>query len=192
MMKTVDWQVLKQRLAAASAQLETSFSHDSETSQKILSQRALQLAAHDVETARLLSVDHIVFRLGRETYAIETALVVGVFRLTGLARLPGSREPLYGVTLWRGEILTVFDLRAMLGVSTSTLNDLGRVIVIGGERVCFGFLADSVTGEVPVIPSYVHPLPGSENLLVRGITPEAVIVLNPEQLLLLPEHRSSQ
>ena len=188
----VDWSALRKRLEAASRDSASENSGDAEKLQKILTERAQRLALPEGENAQRLSVNHIVFRLGRETYALETSTVMGVFRLTGFARLPGSREPAYGVTLWRGEVLTVFDLRSMLGVSTTALNDLSRVIVVGGERTCFGFLADSVSGETPIISSDIHALPGSENPLVSGITSDAVIVLNPGQLLLLTEHRSEQ
>jgi len=186
--KTIDWVALRRRLDEAHAGLDSASEVNHEATQRVLKQRAALLAEPAVRETESGSVDLITFRLGRESCAIDTKVVLNVFRLTGLARLPGAAVPVYGVTLWRGEIMTVLDLRPLLGLSTVALSDLGRVIVVGQTRAAFGFLADSVTGVRATLPAEIHPSSGKSGLhqgLVRGITSDAVLVLDAEELLRL-------
>jgi purine-binding chemotaxis protein CheW len=132
------------------------------------------------------ALEVITFTLANETYALESRLVVAVFRLTDLSPLPGAEPPVCGVTAWRGELLTMLDLRPLLGLSSTTLNDLSRVIVLGEERPAFGVLADAVR-ELVILPASEVREPsegtaaGREYL--RGITGEAVLVLDARKLL---------
>lgn len=186
--KTIDWVALRRRLDEARGGLDSASAVDHESAQRILKQRAALLAEPAVRETESGSVDLITFRLGRESCAIDAKVVLNVFRLAGLARLPGAAVPVYGVTLWRGEIMTVLDLRPLLGLSTVALSDLGRVIVIGKSRAAFGFLADGVTGVRAILPAEIHPSSGKSGLhqgLVRGITSDAVLVLDAEELLRL-------
>jgi purine-binding chemotaxis protein CheW len=186
--KTIDWVALRRRLDEAHAGLDSASEVNHEATQRVLKQRAALLAEPAVRETESGSVDLITFRLGRESCAIDTKVVLNVFRLAGLARLPGAAVPVYGVTLWRGEIMTVLDLRPLLGLSTIALSDLGRVIVVGQSRAAFGFLADSVTGVRATLPTEIHPSSGKSGLhqgLVRGITSDAVLVLDAEELLRL-------
>lgn len=186
--KTIDWQALRRRLDEAHAGLDRTGAAGTDSTRSVLDQRAARLAEPPAPEVPAGSVDLITFRLGRESCAIDAAIVLNVFRLAGLARLPGAAVPVYGVTLWRGEIMTVLDLRPLLGVSTAALSDLGRVIVVGRTRAVFGFLADSVTGVRATLPSEIHPSSGksgSQQGLVRGITSDATLVLDDEELLRL-------
>jgi len=186
--KAIDWVALRRRLDDARVGLDSAGAVNHESTQRVLKQRAALLAEPAVRETDSASVDLITFRLGRESCAIDAKVVLNVFRLAGLARLPGAAVPVYGVTLWRGEIMTVLDLRPLLGLSTVALSDLGRVIVIGKSRAAFGFLADSVTGMRATLPAEIHPSSGKPGLhqgLVRGITSDAVLVLDAEELLRL-------
>jgi purine-binding chemotaxis protein CheW len=184
----VDWTKLRRRLEEARAALDSSAAVSAASIQDVLEKRAARLAQRPVTEAQSAPVDLIAFRLGREICAIDARVVMNVFRLAGLARLPGAAVPVYGVTLWRGEIMTVMDLRPLLGLSTAALNDLGRVIVVGRSRAAFGFLVDSVSGVRPTLPEEIHPSAaksGSHKGLVKGITSDAVQVLDADQLLRL-------
>ena len=186
--RTIDWQALRRRLDEAHAGLDRAGAAGAASTRAVLDQRAARLAEPPAPEVPAGSVDLITFRLGRENCAIDAAVVLNVFRLAGLARLPGAAVPVYGVTLWRGEVMTVLDLRPLLGMSTIALSDLGRVIVVGRSRAAFGFLADSVTGVRATLPSEIHPSSGKSGLqqsLVRGITSDATLVLDDEELLRL-------
>src|SRR4051812_44295095 len=99
--------------------------------QKILERRTRELArpVHTASHADGRLVVH--FTLGGEHLVIEAKWLLGVTKVTTLAALPGAEAPVRGVTVWRGDLLTVLDIRPVLGISTAVLSDLTRVLVLG-------------------------------------------------------------
>jgi purine-binding chemotaxis protein CheW len=132
----------------------------------------------------------LVFGVAGQRYAIESRFVVEVFHLSELALLPGAEPPVIGVVGWRGRLLTIMDLRAMLGLPTTGLDDLGRVIVLGDERPEFGVLADVVEEITTLSESEVRvPQRGIQvsERYVRGVALDAVLVLDAAELLRVDE-----
>jgi purine-binding chemotaxis protein CheW len=131
-------------------------------------------------------VELLTFGLADEVCALESRYVVEVHRLTDLALLPGAQPPVLGVTAWRGGLLTILDLRPLLGVAAGALNDLGRVIVLGETQPAFGILADAVLDLVCVgVSDIVAPPDGVavRREFLRGVTGEVVLVLDGQRLL---------
>jgi purine-binding chemotaxis protein CheW len=155
------------------------------TVRQLLDERARALA-RPVEAPRTGDVELVVFALADEVYALESHYVVEVLRLSSLAFLPGATPPVLGLTTWRGGLLTVLDLRPLLGLATASLNDLGRVIVMGETRAAFGVLADAVRGLVRLEASAIDrsaDKAAKAPEYVRGVTGEGCVVLDAEQLL---------
>jgi len=126
--------------------------------------------------------EFITFTLAGERYAIDSGFTHEVFRLTMFSRLP-SRNPLaFGVVVWRGDLLTILDIRSALGLPLNALSDLASVIVVGEARPEFGILADRVH-HVTALDAPLEPVSGRN--LVAGMTPDAMQVLEPEALLRL-------
>lgn len=156
------------------------------TTSVLLERRAAALATPARASASAALLEAVVFRLGPETYALESAYVFAVFRLTELARVPGAPPPVHGVTLWNGELITVVDVRGVLGISATALNDLARVIVVGADRPAFGMLADLVEGIRRFPPEALHAAgtaAGAATGYVTAMTTDAVLVLDAERLL---------
>lgn len=153
---------------------------------EVLAERARSLARPALTPPAGDVLELITFALANEVYALESRYVVAVFQLTDLSPLPGAEPPMFGATAWRGELLTILDLRRVLSLSTAALNDLCRVIVLGEERPVFGILADAVR-ELVTLPAAGVRQPtegiatGGEYL--RGITADAVLVLDAAKLL---------
>jgi purine-binding chemotaxis protein CheW len=156
----------------------------------LLAERARKLAA-PVAVVPVGRVDVLAFDLARERYGIESRYVQAVFVLRHRAPLPGARAPIHGVTAWRGDLLTLLELRSTLGLPVDALNDLARVIVLGvNGSPAFGILTDAVHSIVPVDLDTLHPLPdgsGRHRRFLKGITGDALLILDPEALLGLTE-----
>lgn len=182
----LDWAEIRERVEAAGRAVAGETAASPERMSEVLEERARALARAAVPPPAGEALEVITFTLANEIYAVESRLVVAVFRLTDLSPLPGAEPPVCGVTAWRGELLTMLDLRPLLGLSPTALNDLSRVIVLGEERPAFGVLADAVRELVILPASEVREPPegtaaGREYL--RGITGEAVLVLDAMKLL---------
>jgi purine-binding chemotaxis protein CheW len=153
---------------------------------ELLRRRARQLARVPRPDRRHDTEQMILFRLGDERFAIDASCVLQVAVLRELTPLPGAPAPLFGVTHWRGEVLTVLDLRGPLGVQVHGLTDLGRVLVMAGPDRRFGVLADAVTDMVGIDPDRIQPLPeedAARGSLLRGVADDALLVLDGGALL---------
>jgi purine-binding chemotaxis protein CheW len=158
------------------------------TPSEILEDRARRLARPAAsETAAAFGVEMLAFSVGRERYAVESRFVFAVVQLADLVPLPGARAPVVGLTRWRGDVLTVLDLRRVVGGAPGALDDLGRVIAMGVTSPEFGVLADILDGLLVVDPSSLHPLRSERNVeipgLIRGVTSDAVHVLDAAVLI---------
>jgi len=152
----------------------------------VLEGRARVLARPLATPAREERFDVLTLALAGERYAVESCQVVEVFKLRDLALLPGAEPPVLGIAAWRGGLLTVLDLRPVLGLPASALDDLGYVVVLGGERPAFGILADAVHDVVSLAASDVRiPTEGAAvgRAFLRGVAPGILLVLDAAKLL---------
>ena len=184
--RPVDWAEVRSRMEAAGRTLSGATSTAPEQVRAVLEERARALARPMGTPARIDEIEAVTFALANERYAIESQYVFEVFRLEDLSPLPGAKPPVFGVTAWRGELLTILDLREALGLSVTGLNDLSRMIVLGEERPAFGILADAVHGLVTLPAAQVREPPegvAAKREYLRGVTADAMLVLDAEQLL---------
>jgi purine-binding chemotaxis protein CheW len=187
----IDWPAIRRRIEAVGASA-AGVRRSPESVRALLDQRARQLAEpeHAISSD---AIDAITFQLAGETYGIVAEHVSGVSPLHGLTVVPGADEPVLGITEWRGDLLTILDLRRLLRLPVTGLNDLSMVIVLGGDRPVFGILADAVTGLASIVTTELYlPVRGTAATSghVRGLTREATILLNAESLLASSPTRS--
>ena len=152
----------------------------------ILRKRAADLARMPAVDRASEAMPAVIFELADERYAIEAGIVLQVHVLHELTPLAGARPPLFGITHWRGMVLTILDLRAELGVRSTGLTDLSRVLVIDGGRQPFGILADAARDFIDLAQTTVRPLSAEEasaRTLLRGITDDAVLVMDSDAVL---------
>lgn len=128
-------------------------------------------------------MEAITFTLAGETYALESGYAYEVFRLATFSRLPSQNPLAFGVLVWRGQLLTILDVRSVLGLSVTALSDLARVIVIGKNRPEFGILADRAHEVMTIDREPLEPAQG--RAYVSGITRDAVLVLDAAKILQL-------
>jgi purine-binding chemotaxis protein CheW len=153
--------------------------------QLLLEERARVLARPLTVTRAQDIVTVLSFMLARERYAVESREVWAVFRLRHFTRLPSAEPPLFGLTSWRGDVLTLLDLRPLLGAPATALDDLAYVVVLGDRRATYGLLADSVQDLVDISRTSLRPAENehsSRAAYVTGITPDALQLLNPSAL----------
>lgn len=182
----IDWSDVRRRVEAAGRAVAAEETSGAEEMRQVLESRARALARPAEEPGGREQLELITFSLGGERYAIELRYVVEVFRLTNLSQLPGAAAPVFGVTAWRGELLTILDLRRLLGVPGEGLDDLRIAVVLGDRRAPLAVLADAGEDLLVVDRHAVGPAPEGVAVnrdYVRGITADAVVLLDAERLL---------
>ncbi len=137
------------------------------------------------------SLEVLEFRLAQERYAVETRFVREVHPLRDLTPLPCTPPFVLGIVNVRGRILPVFDIKKFFGLPDKGLTDLHRIILVHGNDLEFGLLADAIasTQAIPVDALQVPPatLTGIRAEYLKGVTAERVMVLDLERILADPK-----
>jgi purine-binding chemotaxis protein CheW len=102
----------------------------------------------------------VVFRLGQEEFGVPIDSVQEIVRVPeALTHVPKAPAFVEGVINLRGSVLPVIDLRRRLGLSNVERSDRQRIMVFVIERVCTGFIVDSVAEVLKVERSAIEPAP---------------------------------
>jgi chemotaxis signal transduction protein len=110
-----DWDAARARLAEAQDRLALTGIADRD---RIFRARAELLARSEAAAGPDLERESIiVFRIGRERYAVPLSSVSEVIATAAIAPVPGAPPRVAGVIQFRGEIHPVFNLAQALGVS---------------------------------------------------------------------------
>ncbi len=155
---------------------------------RLLQDRARALARPIDQSSAHRGEAAVTFTLARERYMVEARYVHAAFRLRQFVRIPGATLPVVGVTRWRGDVLTLIDIRSLVGSPTTALDDLAVVLIIGNDRPEFGLLADTLEESARIQDDDVLPLQNrrgaeGDREVVRGVTRDARLVLDALALI---------
>lgn len=127
------------------------------------------------------------FRLAREDYAVEARFVREVGVLAQLTPVPCTPSFVLGMVNLHGEIVSVIDLRTLFELPAPGLSELNKLIVLEGEGMRFGILADAITGMASLPLAELQPalptLTGLRARYLHGVTPARTVVLDAGLLL---------
>jgi purine-binding chemotaxis protein CheW len=191
--RRLDWERVRAALARTEAALDEAQRPAPEVVRQVLEGRARRLAgtATAAAAAATATLRVACFELGVERYAIELRYLREVSKLRHIAEVPGVPDFVLGVSNVRGEMLSVFDLRRLLGVSARGLTDLARLLVLGRERAELGILVDTVGAVMDLDPALLAAPPETVSARGRrylcGVTRDALIAIDGRALLDDPE-----
>ncbi|MBI3853101.1 MAG: chemotaxis protein CheW [Verrucomicrobia bacterium] len=166
--------------------------NEANDARQILRARATALArtpppAPAAET--LLEV--LEFRLAQERYAVETRFVREVYPLKDLTPLPCTPPFVLGIVNVRGHILPVIDLKKFFDLPEKGLTDLHRIILVRGNDLELGLLADVIVGVRSIPADSLQPslptLTGIRKDYLKGVTAERLVVLDLVRILADPK-----
>jgi purine-binding chemotaxis protein CheW len=131
------------------------------------------------------------FKLAAERYALETRHVQDVQPLRDLTPLPGTPAFVLGIVNVRGRILPVLDLKKFFDLPERGLTDLHRIILLRGNDLEFGLLADVIVGVRSMPTDSLQPslptLTGIRAEYLKGIGEDRLVVLEVEHILADPK-----
>jgi purine-binding chemotaxis protein CheW len=159
--------------------------------ERILRARARALARTprpaSAESAMLKVLE---FRLASERYAVESRLVQEVHPLRDLTPLPCTPAFVLGIVNVRGRMLPVLDLKRFFDLPERGLTDLHRIILVQGNDLELGLLADVIVGvrsvETDSLQSSLPTLTGIRADFLKGVSDERLVVLDLDRILLDP------
>ncbi len=157
---------------------------------KILRDRARKLSQSPELQIASTSLEVLEFRLAQESYALETSYVSEVYPLKDLTPLPGTPSFMLGVVNVRGRITPVIDIKRFFELPDKGLTDLHRIILVKGNDLELGLLADSIVGvhsiAVDSLQASLPTLTGIRSDYLKGVTAERLVVLDLNRILTDP------
>lgn len=157
---------------------------------KILRDRARKLSQSPELQVASTSFEVLEFRLAQESYALETSYVSEVYPLKDLTPLPGTPSFMLGVVNVRGRITPVIDIKRFFELPDKGLTDLHRIILVKGNDLELGLLADSIVGvhsiAVDSLQASLPTLTGIRSDYLKGVTAERLVVLDLNRILTDP------
>ncbi len=143
------------------------------------------LAAAEPETLEIAT-----FSVGENLIGVDIRQVQEINRNMRIASVPMVPSRVRGVINLRGEVVTVIDLRTMLGLEAIEITREARNIVLssGGERI--GLLVDSISDVVTAAATDIVDAPGNlsgvDGRYFRGVLKldgELLLVLDVDEVL---------
>ena len=154
-------------------------------------------AERDVESAGS-GVKHVLFALDDTQYAVPMENVLELQRLPRITPLPSVPEWLRGVTNLRGDVLSVVDLRSLLGLPPVDRLVSQRLVVVRStvEEITTGWIVDRMIGVrrlvlEDMLPSSMLTI-GAAGRFLSGIVDvdgQLIAVLDVNRVLSSPEMR---
>ena len=159
---------------------------------QILRARAQALARPPERAAvAAASLELLEFRLANECYALETRYVREVYPLKNLTPLPCTPPFVLGIVNVRGRILPVLDLKKFFELPEEGLTDLHRIILVHGNDLELGLLADVIAGVRTIPVDSLQPslptLTGIRAEYLKGVTAARLVVLDLDRILADPK-----
>ena len=184
----IDWQRLKQRLAATEKALARGSEPRDADGRAVLRTRAQALASRPSAAAHARDgVEWVEFELAQRRFAVEAAFVREVQPLKELTGVPCTPPFVSGMINAHGRILAVIDLKKFFELSHSGLSDLNKVIILQQGDAEFGVLADRIVGTNRMSLAGLQPASsshgGRRTHCLRGVTPQQVVLIDGLQLL---------
>jgi purine-binding chemotaxis protein CheW len=99
------------------------------------------------------------FRVGRETFGVDIALVHEIVRVPEVTAVPDAPDFIEGVINLRGRIISLVDLRKRFGERQIVPHKKNRVIVVEFEQKFVGLIVDAASEVLRVPASDIEPPP---------------------------------
>ncbi|MEI7474292.1 MAG: chemotaxis protein CheW [bacterium] len=130
---------------------------------------------------------YLTFNLTEKNYAIEAAKIIEIVQLPELSILEKAPEYIVGVMNLRGKIISIIDMRRLLGIPQACYTIDHQVLIINCKDKTIGVIIDSVKDVITFRKSEIQPLPyNSHEHFISGIyksTEHLIALLNLDLLV---------
>jgi purine-binding chemotaxis protein CheW len=107
----------------------------------------------------------VTFRVDKEVYGIAVEIVKSIERVSQITPIPLSNESIEGVINLRGVIVTVLDLRKMLGMSLKDFTSETRFLVINNNA----YIVDEAMDVLDITESQIEGYRSSDSSPIEGV-----------------------
>ena len=135
-------------------------------------------------------VQYTTFYCDESLLGLDISFVQEINRNLDLTRVPLGHPCVRGVMNLRGEVVTMLDLRILMGLPKSPNTNRNRNLVLKCEGETFGLWVDGVADILTIDTQDITPAPSNlslvESRLIRGVYQtenKLVMLVEPRELL---------
>ncbi len=160
---------------------------DASRSRGILRERARRLALRHPEENEKPGLEVLEFAVGGDRYGLPISTLREIRPAGDLANIPGVPAFVLGVIIIRGQLVSVLDLRQLLGLSPGEASRESYAVVLANEAMAFALLADSVNEVRFLLEEDLRAgeasLEDLDRRYISAVTSSRTVVLDGEKLL---------
>lgn len=106
----------------------------------------------------------VCFLLGESSFGVDASVVQEIVPVGKLTIVHDAPADVIGIRNLRGQIVTVIDMAARLGLSRADLCSEGRLLILKDRGELYGFLVDTVTEAVELNERQITTPPANRAL----------------------------
>lgn len=131
----------------------------------------------------------LTFRLDETCYCLPVRQVREVAHFQPPEPVPGAPAVVSGIINQRGDVVTVLDGRALLGLAAQEATDDSRIMTLELEHEVVGVVVDQVQEIIELDSAEIEPPPEAQRLILGTYQQgdSLLVALNPDQIGKLPE-----
>lgn len=130
-------------------------------------------------------MQYIGFVINNNEYTVPINKVQEIINIPPITKLPQAPPYIEGIMNMRGKIITVINLKTLMGIYND--QEPQKIIVLSSGKLTFGVLVDGITGVISIDDKNIEP---SENLMTEGVQNiDGVAKLNDRLLIMLDPKR---
>lgn len=130
------------------------------------------------------------FYCGGSLFGLDIGFVQEINRTSGYTRVPLATNCVRGVMNLRGEVVTMLDLRTLLGLPVSNSDGTNRNLILKCDGDIFGVCVDGVADilsiEADAITAPPSNLSINESKLIKGVyqsESKLIMLIDPREIL---------
>lgn len=104
-------------------------------------------------------IGFLCFMLGEEEYGVDLNLISQIVKPPALTNVPRAKTHVLGVVSIRGMVVTLVDLRPLMGLASTSWPRTARILIVEIEEEQIGLLVDGVTQVRRIPPSALEKNP---------------------------------
>lgn len=111
----------------------------------------------------------VVFRLGDEQFAVETAKVQGINDIMEITRVPKAPDYIKGLINLRGNVICLLDINLLLGINKKENVEQNNIIILKMEDEHVGITVDEVDEVLEIEEEILEKVDDQKKLYIKGV-----------------------
>lgn len=110
----------------------------------------------------------VIFKLGDEQFAVETAKVQGINDMMQITKVPNAPSHIKGLINLRGNVISLLDINLLLNISKGE-DEHGNIIILKMEEEQIGITVDEVDEVLEIEEDILEKVDDSNKGYIKGI-----------------------